>query len=220
MTISPRSRVLLVIAVLLAAFGAYESVDAALGIGRVRGGPMGAIFHYPPWGLLHFIPGLLFMTLSPLQLWARFRNRHRTVHRWTGRVLVACGVFLGGSGLAFPFTMPERPVGEQVFMTLFGVAFLFVLVRAFAAARRRDYAAHRAWMIRFFVNGLTITTQRLYTGVLIVTLGANTVDQFWERFVLAGWLAFAIQVAVAEWWIRRTAPVRRSARPEAVATPA
>lgn len=75
-------------------------------------------------------------------------------------------------------------------------------------------------MIRFFVNGLTITTQRIYTGVLIVSLGANSVDQFWDRFVLAGWLAFAIQVAIAEWWIRRTAPVRRTARPAAVATPA
>ena len=215
MVLSSRSRVLLVLAVLLAAFGAYESIDAAVRIGGAPSGPLGSIFRYPPWALAHFVPGLLFMTLSPLQLWTRFRNRHRTWHRWTGRVLVACGVFLGGSGLAFPFTMPERPVGEQIFMTIFGVVFLLVLARAFTAARRRDFAAHRVWMIRFFTIGLTITTQRIWTGVLIALFGIGSVDQFWNHFVLAGWLAFAIQVAVAEWWIRKRVGVPR-ARPSAV----
>jgi hypothetical protein len=186
--------------------------------GRARGGPMGAVFHYPTWGLAHFIPGLLFMTLAPLQLWARFRNRHRTLHRWTGRLLVAGGVFLGASGLAFPFTMPERTLGEQIFMTSFGITFLVVLAIAFTAARRRDFAAHRVWMIRFFTLGLAITTQRIYTGLLIVTLGFNGMDQFWERFVLAGWLAFAIQIAVAEWWIRKRVRVPRARSSPAAAS--
>jgi hypothetical protein len=40
---------------------------------------------------------------------------------------VASAVFLGFSGVAFVFLMPERPLNERVFMLTFFVAFLFFL---------------------------------------------------------------------------------------------
>jgi hypothetical protein len=203
------------IAVVLCVFGLYESVDAALGVFRAPGqSPLDRLFDYPMWSLAHFVPGVLFMSLAPFQLWSSFRNRHRTLHRWSGRLLVVSGVFLGFSGVAFVFLMPERPLTERVFMLTFFAAFLFFLLKAFVAARRRDFASHRVWMIRMFVTGLTITTQRLLTGVLIGFAGVNSVDQFWDHFVTAGWLAWVMSIAVAEWWIGR-----RASRPALDAQP-
>lgn len=191
-------------ALMLCVFGLYESVDAAFGVFRVPGrGALDALFDYPLWSLAHFVPGVLFMALVPFQLWPSFRNRHRALHRWSGRVLVLSGLFLGLSGAAFVFQMPARPLTERVFMLTFFVAFLFCLLKAFAAARRRDFVRHRIWMIRMFLTGLTITTQRLLTGALIGFAGVNSVDQFWDHFVTAGWLAWVIQIAVAEWWLSR-----------------
>ena len=195
------------IAVVLCVFGLYESVDAALGVFRAPGQSIfDRLFDYPMWSLAHFVPGVLFMSLAPFQLWPSFRNRHRTLHRWSGRLLVISGVFLGFSGVAFVFLMPERPLTERVFMLAFFVAFVFFLLKAFIAARRRDFASHRVWMIRMFVTGLTITTQRLLTGALIGFAGVNSVDQFWDHFVTAGWLAWLMSIAVAEWWVGRRAP--------------
>jgi len=193
-------------AVALCAFGLYESVDAALGVFRAP--PTGSIdrlFDYPLWSLAQFVPGVLFMTLAPIQLWSAFRNRHRAVHRWSGRVVVLSGLFLGFSGAAFVFVMPARPLSERVFMLTFFVGFLFFLLKAFAAALRRDFVRHRVWMIRMFVTGLTITTQRLLTGVFIGFAVVSSIDEFWDHFVSAAWLAWVIQMAVAEWWISRGA---------------
>ena len=144
------------------------------------------------------------MILTPFQLWERFRNRHRRVHRWSGRVVVASGVLLGISGLGFPFRMPERPFPEKVLMTTFFAAFLFFLIKAFSAARRRDFADHRKWMIRMFATGMTITTQRLLLAALIMPIGISDLHGFWDLFVTAAWLAWGIQIAIAEWWISRT----------------
>jgi ABC-type glycerol-3-phosphate transport system permease component len=103
--------------------------------------------------------------------------------------------------------MPARPLTERVFMLAFFTAFLFFLVKAYAAARRRDFARHRAWMLRMFFTGLTITTQRLLVPVFIVFAGIDSTEEFWNHFVTAAWLAWVVQLALAEWWIARgTAP--------------
>jgi len=199
-------RVLAGAAILLCLFGAVESIRA---IGRLlirneSSAGFDALLQYPLWGVAHFLPGLMFMLLVPVQLWAGFRTRHRVVHRWSGRVLVAVGIFLGLSGVAFPFFMPERVFSERVVMSAFFLLFLFFLSKAFIAARRRDFARHREWMIRWFAIGLGVTTQRVLLPIFIAVVGVTDVRSFWEIFVTATWLAAAIQVLIAEWWLHTT----------------
>jgi hypothetical protein len=59
-------------------------------------------------------------------------------------------------------------------------------------------------MIRWFAIGLGITTQRVLLPIFIVTVGVTDARSFWEIFVTATWLAAAIQVLVAEWWVTTT----------------
>ena len=192
-------------AVLLCLFGSFVSLRATIKIlTQQQSSGFEAVFNYPVWGVLHFLPGLLFMTLVPLQLWPAFRNRHRVFHRRSGRMLVAAGVVLGVSGVTFPFRMPERPFSERVAMTTFFAFFLFFLFKAFAAVRRRDFARHREWMIRWFAVGLAITAQRVLATVFFLTIGVKDMRGFWEIFVTAAWLASVIQVLIAEWWISTT----------------
>lgn len=200
------AKILTVTAVILCAYGALASASAAIRVFATPSGPFAGIFNYPRWGLAHFVPGLLFMTLAPLQLWPAFRNRHRALHRRCGRVMAACALFLGVSGVSFIFLMPARPLAERIFMLTFFTAFLFFLAKALAAARRRDFAGHRVWMIRMFVTGLTITSQRILMLAFLLTRGAGSTDQFWNQFVAAAWLAWAIHLAAAEWWIQSRAP--------------
>ena len=206
MTARRATRTLIGAAVVLCAFGLYESVDAAFGVFRTSTAapPLGDLFDYPRWALAHFIPGALFMTMAPLQLWPAFRNRHRTLHRWMGRVMVTAAAFLGFSGASLVLLMPARPLAERMFMLTFFAVFLFFLFEAVMAARRRDFVRHRVWMIRMFCTGMTITTQRLLMIVFIVIArGIDSADQFWIFFVSAGWLAWMVQLSLAEWWIAR-----------------
>jgi len=209
-------RVFSAIAILLCLFGASESIRAIVRVLMRREPSVGidALFDYPFWGVAHFLPGLLFMTLVPLQLWPRIRNRHRVFHRWSGRLLVAAGAFLGVSGAAFPFFMPDRVFSERLVISAFFLLFLFYLSKAFGAARRKDFARHREWMIRWFAVGLAITTQRILLPVFIVAVGVTDAHSFWDIFVTATWLSTAIQVLIAEWWLsttRRPEPAAKAA---------
>jgi hypothetical protein len=79
------------------------------------------------------------------------------------------------------------------------------MVLGFAAIRRRDVRRHRAWMIRGYALGLGAGTQ-----VLTLAAGEMIAGPPGEigRALLHG-AAWAINLAVAEWAIRRwPAPVQ------------
>jgi len=79
------------------------------------------------------------------------------------------------------------------------------LVLGVTAIRRRDIARHRAWMTRAYALALGAGTQVFTLSLGEAILGASDLSE--ALLQGAGW---AINLAVAEWFIRRR-PARRSA---------
>jgi len=88
---------------------------------------------------------------------------------------------------------------------LVGTAMAATIVLGFTAIRRRDIAAHRAWMIRAYALAVAAGTQAFTQGI-----GEGLLrDQRAEHCGLGQlWI---INAAVAEWVIRRAST--RRARP-------
>jgi hypothetical protein len=72
------------------------------------------------------------------------------------------------------------------------------LALGISAIRRRDIDAHRAWMVRSYALGLGAGTQAFTEGVVEGVVGTGALSG--DLAKLAGW---AINLAVAEWAIRR-----------------
>src|SRR5437868_795075 len=49
--------------------------------------------------LVHILPAALFFLLAPFQFMPSVRQKHLQFHRWSGRVLVMCGLIIGISAL-------------------------------------------------------------------------------------------------------------------------
>jgi hypothetical protein len=96
------------------------------------------------------------------------------------------------------------------FRLLFGALMAASIVLGVAAIRRRDVAGHRAWMMRGYALGLGAGTQVLTLLIGEIVLGPPDAV---ARALLMG-AAWAINLALAEWLIRRQAsPSVRPARP-------
>ena len=92
---------------------------------------------------------------------------------------------------------------------IFGSAMVACLVLGVTAIRRRDIAAHRAWMIRAYAIGLAAGTQAFTGGIGGAIFGNGVLAADLAKG--AGWV---INLAVAEWAIsqragRRPAPAVR-----------
>ena len=152
--------------------------------------------------VLHILTVIPYSIVGAFQFAPAFRRRRPVWHRTTGRILVACGLVVALTGLwmAHVYPWPEGD-GEILYVLrlVFGSAMAMAIVRAVDAIRRRDFAAHGAWMIRGYAIGMGAGTQVLTLLPYFVLVGRP--DEL-SRAVLmaAGWL---INVGVAEWIIRR-----------------
>src|SRR5437762_8043087 len=63
---------------------------------------------HPLLTMIHIVPGLLFVTLGPLQFVPKLRARRPGVHRWTGRVVLASGIVIGATALVMS---PQMAIG-------------------------------------------------------------------------------------------------------------
>jgi hypothetical protein len=88
------------------------------------------------------------------------------------------------------------------------------LLLGVTAIRRRDIAAHRAWMIRAYAIGLAAGTQAFTEGIAGAIFGTGEL-----RSDLAKGAGWVLNLAVAEWVIRRPArrPPRRTTATHAAA---
>jgi hypothetical protein len=122
-------------------------------------------------------------------------------------VVLGMMVALTGRWMAHFYTWPKGD-GELLYLLRlgFGAAMTIAIVLAIDAIRRRNFAAHGAWMIRAYAIAMGAGTQVLTHIPFFVLFGAP--DEL-SRTVLmgSGWL---INVAVAEWIIRKGKSDRRT----------
>lgn len=196
--------------VVLIAFGSLRILDM---FGAGPADPFGVRYaEHPLVALAHLAPGVLFLVLAPLQFISRIRRRHLPFHRGNGRVLVVLATLSGVFALVAAFLFPAfGGLPTQLATVVFGVWFLGALWKAIWHVRRREFAAHREWMIRVFALALGVATIRAVIAVAQALTGGTMEDVFG----LAFWVGFGLNALVAEAWIRYTRrPARRPSGPD------
>lgn len=190
----------------LVALSVVPLTAGALRLVEVAGGPAvlppdQRFTGFPLALVLHIGGSAVFALVGVLQLVPRFRRRHLSWHRRAGRVVAVAGLAVAGSALWLTLAYaPRAGNGEvlQAFRVVFGSAMAVCLVLGFAAIRRRDIAAHRAWMVRAYALGLAAGTQ-VFTEPLGAALFGDAVVVS-DLAKGAGWV---VNLVVAEWVVRR-----------------
>ena len=151
--------------------------------------------------VVHIVSAIVFALVGAFQFVPRLRRRRRAWHRRAGRVVVVAGLGVALSALWLNQFFPRAHATRDIVYPLrmaFGVALVVTLVLGFQAARRRNFARHRVWMIRSFAIALVAGTQVFTLGFGGAIFGTGDLAQ--ALMIVAAW---GINLAVAEWAIRR-----------------
>jgi uncharacterized membrane protein len=197
----------------LVALSAIPLAAGALRLVQLAGGPAlipadRRFSGFPVPLVVHILGAATYALVGALQFAPRFRRNHRAWHRRTGRVLTVAGLAVAGSALWLTlFYNPQPGTGDLLYVLrlAFASAMAASLVLGFNAIRRRDIPAHRAWMIRSYALGLGAGTQVFTIGIGSALFGEGEI-----RGDLAKGAAWVINLAVAEWTIRRNQAKVRS----------
>jgi uncharacterized membrane protein len=189
----------------LLALSAVPVVAGSLRVLAVAGGPdllpdNPRIDASPAPLVVHVVAATVYALFGAFQFSARLRRRRPGWHRSAGRVLVGAGLAVAGSGLWMTVFYGGAPGGVLLWAARLVVASAMAasIVLGFAAIRRRDIAAHRAWMVRAYALGVGAGTQAFTQGIGEALAGTG--DLSTAVSMSAGWV---INLAVAEWAIRR-----------------
>lgn len=166
--------------------------------------------------VVHIISAVAYAILGAFQFSAALRRRRPDWHRAAGRILVVLGLAVAFSALWMTLFYPRQPGTGQLayaFRLAFGSGMAASVILGLTAIRRRDIARHRAWMTRAYALALGAGTQVVTQGVGKAIFGSREVTT--DLCLGAAW---AINLAVAEYVIRRPVNRRRVSRPAIEAT--
>ena len=109
-----------------------------------------------PWTLFfHSLAGLAFGLAGPLQFAGALKFRFGRLHKIMGRIFVIAGLFLALSALRLLFEFPHDSTWVLVTArALAALGMLLAITLALSAVWDRNFAKHRAWMIRTYALGM------------------------------------------------------------------
>jgi uncharacterized membrane protein len=168
--------------------------------------------------VVHILSAVAYAILGAFQFSAALRRRRPGWHRAAGRVLVGLGLAVAFSALWMTLFYPRQPGTAElafVFRLAFGSGMAASIILGLTAIRHGDVARHRAWMTRAYALALGAGTQVFTKGIGNAVFGTSELAT--DLSLGAGW---AINLAVAEYVIRRHGSRRTVSRRTSRATPA
>jgi hypothetical protein len=150
---------------------------------------------HPFISTLHFLPGIAFLLLGPLQFTPAIRQRWPELYRWSGCAFILSGLLVGVSAIFMAMLFPVIVIRLTTVANItFGIALILSLVNAFCAMLRHDTKRQRAWIIRAYAIGLAVATLRVMFGTLYLITG-DVSDAYLPPMV---WIAFLFNILAAE----------------------
>jgi uncharacterized membrane protein len=161
----------------------------------------------------HIFTAAVALTFGALQFIPRIRA-HRRIHRTIGRVYLLAGV-LPSAVATVPVALWSGSLLTQISLITAAVLWLITGGLAYRAARRRDFADHRAWMMRNYALTFLAVSARIFVPLLLLAqipfggVDAGSIGSKATSMIPVGQtLGWIINLIVVEIILRRT-PARR-----------
>ncbi len=187
-----------VLAVIAAVYGAYALSSGIAELSFLLGwGPEEKHRAAPVMFVIHALSGAVALLSGPLQFNARLRRR-RWVHRTAGMAYVI-GVWVASTFAVIDARSFAVSAAAKAIFVAIATAWFTVTTVAYLRVRAHRYASHREWMIRSFALSLFFVTFSIWVPALAASPLPNAI-----AYPLALLLSGGLNVAAAEWWVRRT----------------
>ncbi|MEN9569351.1 MAG: hypothetical protein RL172_582 [Bacteroidota bacterium] len=157
----------------------------------------------PAWRIsffVHVFSSMLVLLAGFTQFSSQLRQQQPRLHRAMGYLYVLIILLVTGpAGLIMSFYANGGWLARVAFIVL-SVLWMGFTARATYSAIKKDFTAHRHWMIRSFALTLSALTLRMWK----VVLATITEMPPMTRYRLIAWLGWGVNLLLAEYLIRKS----------------
>lgn len=147
------------------------------------------------WFFSHLLLALPVLVGAPLQFSQRLRKARPDIHRALGKVYVVCATGAGLTAIYLGATISLE--GSRLPIVLLGCLWIFFTLAAWRCAVRRDFDAHRRFMIRSYGLALVLVWLRLMGDVPGDLMFFYIADQA-VRDTTLEWMSWVVPLLVIE----------------------
>jgi Predicted membrane protein (DUF2306) len=156
--------------------------------------------HITEWRLaffIHVFSSILVLLAGFTQFSSTILKRYKKWHRALGYTYVSNILLITGpAGLLMSF-YANGGIGSRIGFIMLSVLWFFFTAMALYKAVKKQFIAHRIFMIRSFALTLSAITLRCWKVLL-----ANFTDIApMDRYRLIAWLGWTLNLLIAEWYI-------------------
>lgn len=149
---------------------------------------------------IHVYTSILVLPAGFLQFSDRLRRNNRKLHRWYGWMYsLVILVFAAPSGFIMGWHANGGIVAQVAFVMLSILWFYFTWM-AIRKAIKKDFEAHRRFVIRSFALTLSAITLRLWKVILVYLFHPHPIDVYqW-----VAWIGWGLNLCIAEFILFKT----------------
>lgn len=156
---------------------------------------------------LHVLIAAALTFSGPLQLVPALRHRAPALHRWNGRIFMACAVAVSIAGIYLELARPSGSLLSSIPILINAVLILSFAALAWHRALTRRLAAHRRWALRLFIAVNGVWFLRVAVGQSLFGFTPNLTEAAFQFAALASYLA---PLAILELYFRASESQHRT----------
>lgn len=163
--------------------------------------------HITYWKIAFFIH--VFASIGTLmagftQFFPFILRKYKPLHRIMGQIYIIDVLFITGpSGLIMSLYANGGLLGRIAFVLL-SVLWLFTTYKAYETVRKKDFVAHKQWMIRSYALTLSAVTLRAWKWLIFVGAETFFALELPPRtvYIWVAWLGWTLNLLFAEYLIQ------------------
>lgn len=152
------------------------------------------MLHYRLSFFAHAFSAIFVLPAGFTQFSTNLRRTRPAVHRYMGWGYVLTTLVLAAPTGFIIGLYANGGLSSQIAFCLLAVLWFFFTWKAVTIIKRKDYEAHRRWMVRSFALALSAITLRAWKYVLVAIFHPKPMDVY----VIVAWLGWVLNLIVAE----------------------
>ncbi len=156
--------------------------------------------HNPLWKTafyIHVFSAVIALFAGFTQFSSQFLKQHRKIHRLVGKIYIFNILVINVPvGMIMALYANGGFLGKTAFVLLDILWFLFTY-KAFIAAKKRNFASHKNYMIRSYALTFSAITLRTWKIILSHSFDIEPT----QLYIIYSWMGFVPNLLIAEWCI-------------------
>lgn len=155
-----------------------------------------------PWRIaffVHVFSSMFVLIAGFTQFSSYLLSHYKKLHRVIGKLYVVDVLFITGPASFIMALLANGGISSRIAFTTLAILWIATTAKAWQSAMKKQFTAHKEWMLRSYALTLSAVTLRAWKWLLIALFHLRPLN----AYMIVAWMGFVPNLIFIEWLIRK-----------------